>query len=161
MVKGLLIAAFVLVCLAVVAVSYIVPNIRVHEQRGVSGDQVRVETPFGSVHVNEQKNAGLDIANFPIYPGAERVKQNGGGAVVDFDWGGGEKQFSISAAEFMTNDSVSKVREWYRSQLPDWQTSDKEMVHIENGLKRIISVKERNGRTRIGIATVGGEPAAN
>ena len=160
MLKGLLIAAIVLVCLGVIAVSYIVPNIHVHEQNTLHGEQVRVETPFGSVHVNGRENAPVDLGNVPIYPGAERAGKGSGGAVVDLDWGLGEKHFAVAGTEFVTDDSVSTVREWYRTKLPDWHTSDKEMVHVDGGLKRVISIKRRDGRTRIGIATIGA-PEAN
>jgi len=158
--KGLLAASVVLICLAVIAVSYIIPNIRVNNQSTAEGGRVRVETPFGSVRVDARKDIPADTGTVPIYPGAEREKKGSGGATIDLDWGSGEKQLSIAASEYTTPDSVSQVREWYRGQLPNWSTSDKEMVHIENGLKRIISIKQRDGRTRIGIATIG-EPAAN
>ena len=73
MLRGLLAGAIVLVCLGVIAVSYIVPNIRVNQQSTAHGEQVRVETPFGSVHVNGRENAPVDLGNVPIYPGAERA----------------------------------------------------------------------------------------
>jgi len=158
--KGLLAAAVVLVCLAVIAVSYIVPNIRVRQQDTAEGGRVRVETPFGSVKVDARKDVAADTTGVPIYPGAEREKKGSGGATVDLEWGSGEKQLSIAASEYTTRDSVTQVRRWYRDQLPNWHASDKELVHVEGNLKRIISIKERDGRTRIGIATIG-EPAAN
>ncbi len=161
MVKGLLVAAFVLVCLGVIAVSYIVPKIHVQERDTGSGGRVSVETPFGSVHVNGRKDAATDLGDVPVYPGAEHAKKDGGGAVVDIDFGGGEKRFSVAGAEFVTDDSVAKVREWYRDHLPGWEVKGKEMVHVEKGVKHVVAVTERDGRTRIGIATIGGEPAAN
>ncbi len=158
--KGLLAAALALVCLAVIAVSYIVPNIRVRKQDTAEGGRVRVETPFGSVKVDARKDIGADIGSVPIYPGAEREKKGSGGAMVDLQWGSGEKQLSFAASEYTTHDSVSEVRQWYRNQLPNWHVTEKELVHVEGNLKRIISIKERDGRTRIGIATIG-EPGAN
>jgi len=158
--RGLLVASVVLIGLAIATVGYIVPRIRIHDQPSASGDHVRVETPFGSVRVDERKDMKVDVGDVPIYPGAKLEKKDHGGAMVDIDWGGGEKMISVAAAEYVTSDSVSKVRHWYRNQLPDWKVSDREMIHIERGLKRIITIKERDGRTRIGIATVG-EPATN
>jgi len=158
--KGLLASAIVLICLAVIAVSYVVPRIRIREQPTQSGKRVCVETPFGSVGVDARDNLVPDIGNIPIYPGAERDKQDSGGAVVDIDWGSGERKLSVAAAKYSTSDSVRQVREWYRARLLDWSVSDKEMIHIEGGLKRVISIKSHDGRTRIGIATIG-EPVAN
>lgn len=158
--KGLLIAALVLVLLGVVAVGYIVPNIRIHEQR--AGDGVRVETPFGSVGVQAQKGGALDLKNVPIYPGAERTKkEQNAGAVIDFEWGGKEKQLSVAGAEFVTDDSPATVREWYRARLPEWHTNEKdEMIYSDAGRKRVIAVKSKDGKTHIGIASFG-EPLAN
>ena len=158
--KALFASAVVLVCLAVIAVTYVVPKIRVREQNSGNLEHVRVETPFGSVRVDAGKGSAPDDGSVPIYPGAKRERKGSGGANVDIDWGGGDKHISIGASEYTTADSVDQVRRWYRAQLPGWNTSDKEMVHIEGNLKRIVSIKERDGRTRIGIATIG-EPAAN
>ncbi len=158
--KGLLAAAVVLVCLAVIAVSYIIPNIRVRNSPTAEGNRVRVETPFGSVRVDARDDMRADPGTVPIYPGAEREKKKSGGATINFDWGSGDKQFSIAASEYSTPDSVAQVREWYRGKLPDWTVSDKDIVHIEGSLKRIVSIKARDGRTRIGIATIG-QPEAN
>ncbi len=161
MLKGLLIAALVLVLLGVIAVGYIVPNIRIHKQESESGGRVRVETPFGSVGVEGRENAAVDLGNVPIYPGAERTKNNSGGAVLDFEWNGNQKQLSVAGADFVTDDSPSKVREWYNVKLPEWRTNDKgELSHNDGGRKRIIGIKEKDGRTHIGIASFG-EPMAN
>ncbi len=160
MLKNLLIALLVLVCLAVIAGQYIARNVRVNSQDTANGERVRVETPFGSVHVDARKELSPDAIGVPIYPGADREKKDSGGANVDIDWGSGEKRISVAAAEYTTTDSPAKVREFYHSRLPGWRVEHQQIVSFDNGRKRIISIKEQNGRTHIGIASVG-EPAVN
>jgi len=160
MLKNLLIALLVLVCLAVIAGQYLARNVRVNSQDTANGERVRVETPFGSVRVDGHKELSPDAIGVPIYPGADRAKKDSGGATVDIEWGSGEKQISVAAAEYTTADSPGKVREFYHSHLPGWKVENHEIVSFDSGRKRIISIKERGGITHIGIASVG-EPAVN
>ncbi len=160
MLKNLLIALLVLVCLAVIAGRYVARNVRVNSQDTANGGRVRVETPFGSVRVDGRKELSPEAIGVPIYPGADRANKDSGGATVDIDWGSGEKQISVAAAEYTTTDSPAKVREFYHSHLPGWKVENRQIVTIDNGRKRIISIKERDGITRIGIASIG-EPAVN
>jgi hypothetical protein len=69
------------------------------------------------------------------------------------------------AAEYSTDDSVDKVKEFYHRELPHWIFSKSRRGHLqmeytEDGYKRIIAIHEEDGRTRIGLASVG-EPASN
>jgi hypothetical protein len=57
------------------------------------------------------------------------------------------------------------VTEFYRHQLPHWIVSEKrhgglQMEYSEDGYKRFVAIRERDGRTRIGLASMG-EPASN
>ena len=122
-------------------------------KRHFGRQRVNVDTPFGSVHVDGQKNAPIDLGDIPIYPGAERAKKEdgGSGAVIEIRfWGNGaEAVFRFRRLNLLLDDSVSTVREWYRKAgFPVGIRNGKEMTRVENGIRRVISVKERDGRTQ-------------
>lgn len=142
---------------------YVADNVNVTRDR--AWDETTVETPFGSVHVRD--NAKLDPRHMgvPIYPGAVREHDSRQLASFRFDFGDVHKAFAISAAEYRTSDSVDRVTEFYRDQLPHWLISQKDngclqLSFTKQGYKRIVAISEDGGETRIGLASVG-EPASN
>ena len=75
------------------------------------------------------------------------------------------KAFAVSAAEYRTPDSVDRVTEYYRDQLPHWLISQKDdgkmqLSFTRHGYKRFVCIYENDGETRIALASVG-EPASN
>jgi hypothetical protein len=142
---------------------YIADNVRVTESdaRGAA----TLETPFGSIHVRD--NARLDPKHMgvPIYPGAVRERGSRKLASFRFDFGDVHKAFAVSAAEYRTSDSVDRVADFYRGQLPHWLISQKEgggmqLSFTKHGYKRFVCIYEDDGETRIALASVG-EPASN
>jgi hypothetical protein len=165
---GVLVAFLILAALAVAGVfmagMYFADNIHVQKIRGTKGDTVQVDTPIGSMRVQEHKRLDPKLIGVPVYPGAEREDENGA-ASVDFSFDSKHKEFTLLAAEYSTDDSIEKVTEFYRHQLPHWIVSEKrhgglQMEYSEDGYKRFVAIRERDGRTRIGLASVG-EPASN
>ncbi len=159
----------VLVLVAVVctvgAGLYIANHVHVETAEGAHGKNVSVETPFGSVHVREDAQADLKRLGVPLYPGATPDHDHAKMAKVDLNFGSDDKQLAVVAGEFTTSDPVSKVREYYRSELPHWMISDdhRGRVHFsfhEGGYKKIIVLESRGDGTRIKLVSIG-EPAAN
>jgi hypothetical protein len=165
---GILAAFLILAALAVVGVfmagMYLADNIHVEKTRSAKGETVRVETPIGSMRVQQYQRLDPKVIGVPVYPGAVRHDHNGA-ASFDFSFDSGHKEFTFLAAEYSTNDSIDKVREFYHRELPHWIISQRlrggvKMEYTEDGFKRIVAIHEQDGETRIGLASVG-EPAAN
>jgi hypothetical protein len=166
---GVLMAFLILGALAVLGVFmagiYLADNIHVQKTRGAHGDIVRVETPIGSMRVRGSERLDPKTIGVPVYPGAIREDEHGGGASFEFDFDSTHKEFSVLAAEYSTADSIDKVKEFYHLQLPHWIVSKSrhanwQMEYTEDGYKRFVAIHEQDGRTRIGLASVG-EPASN
>ena len=166
---GVLVAFLILAALAVVGVfmagMYFADNIHVQKTQGAKGDTVQVDTPIGSMRVEEHKKLDPKLIGVPVYPGATREEDYGGAVSFDFSSESHHKGFTVLAAHFSTGDSIDKVKEFYHHELPHWMITSRHNGHVkmeytEDGYKRIIAIHEENGKTHIGLASVG-EPAAN
>jgi|SRR5579871_739353 len=165
---GVLAAFLILAALAVLGVFvagvYIADNVHVEKTRTAKGQTVQVDTPIGSMRVQERKQLDPKAIGVPVYPDAIRNPDNHS-ASVDFSFGDGHREFTVLAAEYTTDDSIDKVKEFYHHQLPHWIITSRHnggvhMEYSEDGYKRIVAISERDGRTHIGLASVG-EPASN
>jgi hypothetical protein len=63
--------------------------------------------------------------------------------------------------EFRTKDSAAQVVEFYRKQLPGLlivseRDRSTRLEYVEGGIRRIVSIREENGETRIAVASIGG-----
>jgi len=161
-VVGVLIAVSALVLSAV----FIASNVHLQHRETSVDSRVRVETPFGDVNINSRDNLKPESVGIPVYPSAFREHGDDGGVVLDFDSKEGrQKQFSVVAAQYSTNDSAEDVREFYRSHLPNWTLTQRlgrgtRIELSQGGYRRIIAIEERRGRTHIGIVAIG-EPPVN
>jgi hypothetical protein len=163
---GLLVTAAVIVVLTIAAGLFVVRNVRVETAHRHGGDDVAIDTPGGRFQIRAHEDLDPAAVGVPIYPGSRRVKDSG---VATFEWvsadGKQEKGMSVAGASLFTTDSPSKVREYYRTQLPNWLTmtdrdgSTKFEFH-KDGHKQIVAIREKDGGTSIGVASIG-EPASN
>lgn len=143
---------------------YIADHVRVSAGDG-GRDSATVETPFGTIRVHDHSRFDIGHFGVPLYPGAARVHNSRALASLHFDLGDLHKDLSFSAAEYRTSDSVERVTDFYRSELPHWLISERNdgCMHLsftKGGYKRIIAIREQDGETRIALASVG-EPASN
>jgi hypothetical protein len=166
---GVLTAFLILAALAVVGVflagMYFAENIHVEKTRNDKGETVQVDTPIGSMRVQEHKKLDPKLIGVPVYPNAIREDDDNHAATVDFSFDSGHKEFTILAANYSTTDSIDRVKEFYHHELPHWMITQRRagtvhMEYTEDGYKRIIVISEKHGRTWIGLASVG-EPASN
>jgi hypothetical protein len=142
---------------------YVASHVRVTETS--AGGETTVETPFGAVRVRDNARFDPKHMGVPIYPGAVRQRDCRNLASFHFDFGHVHKAFAVSAAEYRTSDSVDRVTDFYRDQLPHWLISQKEggctrLSFTKGGYKRFVAIYEDDGETRIALASVG-EPASN
>ena len=110
---GVLAAFLILAALAVVGVfmagMYVADNIHVEKTKNAKGETVQVDTPIGSMRVQEHKKLDPKLIGVPVYPNAVRHDDNHA-ASVDFSFDSGHKEFTLLAAEYTTDDSLDKVK---------------------------------------------------
>ena len=161
--RGGILSGLLVLCLVLWLMGVIVTrSVRVHTADGAHGTDVAIDTPAGRLNIRARDRMNPDIVGVPIYPGA-RPTDNTGGA--NFEWtprdGSRDKNLYVVGGEFRTRDSVRKVVEFYRNELPNVMIVSERgewtrLEYRDGGIKRIISVSDDDGETRIGVASVGG-----
>jgi hypothetical protein len=116
------------------------------------GDNVKVDTPFGSVEATKDPTEAAKHLGVDIYPGAE-IMQNGA-AIANF---GGVHTSSLTSE---SSDSVDKVSSFYKSKFPRAMVSSSNPNHctiISNDNKTMITIniEGKGDRTKIQITRVG------
>jgi hypothetical protein len=115
-----------------------------------------LETPFGSVRVRD-RNTEPRRLGLPVYPGSVR-EEDPKFASLDLDFGGRHHGISLRGVEYRTSDSVEKVTEYYRHHFPHWLLSEREhgirLEFTEGGYRRMVEIRDDDGETRIGLASV-------
>jgi len=134
-------------------------NIKMDE----SGTSVEIQTPGGPLKLGQQATKpGDTVAGVPVYPGA--TAQEGGGQLSFGD------KFSIGGQDFVTDDSVEQVVEFYKeklgSDLSVVQNEGNYRLSIQKGTKEhptVVTIDvakdAASGKTKITIAHMGGEAA--
>ena len=91
---------------------------KIHVEKGANGEDknVRVDTPFGGVHVNTGQTTAADLG-LPVYPGAAVVQDNDEHKSADVKMGFGEWQLRVLAVTYTTPDSRDKVSAFYKKAL--------------------------------------------
>jgi hypothetical protein len=160
-------SALVIVCLAIAGGLFVARNIHVQGGSRNDGDYVSIDTPAGQLSIHAHDTPGSVATDVPFYPGARSEKHSGGDAVIEWNSNNGahDRGFSVTATEMVTSDSVDKVLNYYRAQLPNWIVVKEydgamRLELRQGGYKRIIAIHDRNDGTHIGVASVG-EPASN
>jgi len=161
-ISGLLFAGLTVFLLMLVAGVVVTRTVHVRTTDGVSGTDVAIDTPAGRLNIRARDHMDSSISGIPVYPGAYRVKDSGG---ANIEWrsadGDSDKGLSVVGGEFRTQDPASRVIAFYRQQLPGVLIVSKEdgttqFEFGEHGLRRIVSIIEKNDETHIGIASIGG-----
>jgi hypothetical protein len=91
---------------------------RVHTEKDANGKDknVRVDTPFGSVHVNTNQTSAEDLG-LPLYPGATAVKGDGDHESADVHLGFAEWEMRVRTVSYQTADPQDKVKDFYKKAL--------------------------------------------
>jgi hypothetical protein len=157
---GLVIAFLLIACALIMGGLFLAHNIKVRKARG---GEVKVDTPFGSLHVQHDSKSRSGAIGMPLYPGAKPVG-DGNSATVDLSQIFGDKDLHIVAGKWRTTDPIDKVQKYYEDKFPDMNviehTGSVEMHSIDGHAKRVISLRDKGGETEISLASVG-EPKAN
>jgi hypothetical protein len=91
---------------------------RMQVDKGANGEDknVRVETPFGGVHLHTDQTTAADLG-LPVYPGAEEVKGDDHHKSADIHMGFGEWELRIRAVSYGTPDKRDQVVAFYKKAL--------------------------------------------
>jgi hypothetical protein len=161
--RGGIISTLIFICLiagvaAVVCGIVVTKNIRIHTDH----HNLAIDTPGGHLDIHTHDGMDPALAGIPVYPGATRMSDSGGGANIEWTSadGGGDSLY-VMAGEYRTHDSARDVLDFYRRQLPNLLViSEKgrntDLEYRKGGIRRIISIREKHDGTRIGVATIGG-----
>jgi hypothetical protein len=116
-----------------------------------NGDNVKVETPFGSVETSKDPAQIAKDLGIEIYPGAQAQKN--GSATMTFG------SMHTVTATFESSDSVDKVCSFYKAKFPasTMTTSDQNHCTIMSGDQQnmiTITVQSSGDTTKFSIANV-------
>jgi hypothetical protein len=91
---------------------------RVHVDKGANGEDkdVRVDTPFGGIHVNTDQTTAADLG-LPVYPGAQVAPDKDNDKSADIHMGFGEWELRIKVVNYTAADSQDKVVAFYKNAL--------------------------------------------
>ena len=94
---------------------------RVHVDKGANGEDkdVRVDTPFGGVHVNTNQTSAADLG-LPARgadPGAQLVSDDDKHKSADVHLGFGEWELHVQAVSYGTHDTQEQVTAFYKKAL--------------------------------------------
>ena len=161
-ISGLLVAGTMIFLMLLVAGVIVTRTVRVHTADGANGTDVAIDTPGGRLNIRTRDRMNPAVVGVPVYPGAYRTNDSGG---ANIEWrsrtGDSDKNLYVVGGEYRTRDSAPDVVEFYRRQLPSLMIVSEDnrstrLEYKEGGIKRIISISEKNGETRIGVASIGG-----
>jgi hypothetical protein len=116
-----------------------------------NGNDVTVETPFGSVETTKDPDQAARNLGVELYPGAEVLKH--GAASTTF---GGVHTASLSAE---SDDSLDKVSSFYKAKFPDAMVTSSDsgrcsIVSNNHGSLITINIQVEGDKTKIQITNV-------
>jgi zinc ribbon protein len=114
------------------------------------GDNVKVDTPFGSFSANDPEETVKEL-NVELYPGAQ-VQKNGTATITIAG-------IHTVTANFESSDSVGKVCDFYKEKFPSAQVSSSDqsrcsIVSNEQGNSTTVSVQSSGDGSRFQIVAV-------
>src|ERR1700739_2578188 len=88
---------------------------QVHVDKSADGEDknVRVDTPFGGVHVNTDQTSAADLG-LPAYPGAQIVPDKDNDKSADIHMGFGQWELRVKTVNYSSPDSQDKVEDFYK-----------------------------------------------
>jgi hypothetical protein len=159
--KAILIVVGVIVLIGILglaSLAFFALRVAHHTRVRHDGDNVKVETPFGTVETTKDPQDAARSLGVDLYPGAQAMKE--GAASMTFG------NVHTAALSFETSDSVDQVCTFYKPKFPKAMvvTSDaNQCTIVSNDRKNMITinVKTENGKTKIAISNVSKSDASN
>jgi hypothetical protein len=144
--------------LSIASLGFFAWRVARHARIRQNGDNVRVETPFGTMQSTSDPQAAAHDLGVDLYPGAQVLKE--GATSTTFG------AVHTASLNFETSDSVDKVCNFYKPKFPNAMVMTTEVDQctiVSNDQKNMITitVKEENDKTRIVITNVSKAGTAN
>lgn len=114
-------------------------HVQVNKDSNGNEKNVRIDTPFGGLHVRAGTTNAADVG-LPVYPGAAIAPDKDGDKSADVHMGFGQWQLRVKVVNYKSSDPQDKVLAFYR-----------------NALGRYGNVIECQGETPVGTPTVTSE----
>ncbi len=103
--------------LTVLAALLLACSVHVDDKAKNGDGKVDIQTPFANLKVNTDEKAATDNG-IPVYPGARlRPKENGDNHAANINLSGFGFGLKVIAAEYETDDSPEKVKEFYTDKM--------------------------------------------
>jgi hypothetical protein len=104
--------------LAGLVVLAMIAGCRVQVDKDANGEDknVKVDTPFGGVHVNTNQTTAADLG-LPVYPGAQTVSDDDKHKSADVHLGFGEWELRVRVVSYTTPDKQDQVVAFYKKAL--------------------------------------------
>jgi hypothetical protein len=137
--------------LGLVSLGFIAWHVARHTHVRQEGDNVKIETPFGTVQsTNDPQQAARDLG-VDLYPGAQVLKEGATSATFG--------TMHTAALNFESSDSVDKVCTFYKSRFPNamvMSSDANQCTIVSNDKKNMITVnvKAEGDKTRIVVTNV-------
>ena len=144
--------------LGIASIGFFAMRVARHTHVRQHGDNVKVETPFGTVESTKDPQEAARNLGVDLYPGAEVLKE--GTASATF---AGVHSISVNLE---TSDSVDKVTSFYKSKFPNAMVTSSDANQstiVANDRKNLITVniKAEGDKTRILISNVSGKASSS
>jgi hypothetical protein len=92
-------------------------SIAVNKDKNGEDKNVKIDTPFGGVHVNSDGTTAADVG-LPVYPGAQiSPKKDDSDKAADIHFGFGDWQFRLKVVKYHSSDSSDQILAFYRKAL--------------------------------------------
>ncbi len=88
-------------------------HVQVDKDQNGQEKNVRVDTPFGGVHVRSDQTTAADLG-LPVYPGAQLTTDSEGDKSADVRLGFGQWQLHVEVVTYTTRDPQTKVIAFYK-----------------------------------------------
>lgn len=159
----LVLALIVVVCgiTLFTGVRFLSRNVQVQVDKSAEGAKdVSVKTPVGDFEVHKDTDASETRLGLPIYPGAQRVRDEQSAALsMQLP---GEQKLHLTVAKFETPDSFDKVEKFYQDRLGGEVTKftkkdahGKTVFEIKSkGEEKVVALKSLMTGTRIELVHV-------
>jgi hypothetical protein len=148
----IIVGAVVLIgVLGIASIAFIGLRIAHHTRVHQDGNNVRVETPFGTVESTKDPQEAARNIGVEIYPGAQVLDR--GAQIANFG-----SMHTVSAS-FETSDPLDRVSSFYKSKFPNARVTSSQSNHctiVSNDPKNLVTINiDADGdKTKIQIARV-------
>jgi hypothetical protein len=144
--------------LGIASLVFFVRRVAQHSHVRQEGNNVKVETPFGTVETPKDPQDAARNLGVDVYPGAQVMKEGS----VSMSFG----KVHTTALTFGTTDSVDQVCSFYKPKFPNAMvvsSNDNECSIVSNDKKNMITInaKTEGGKTKIVISNVSSSDATD